>query len=164
MKQQQTKQKSPTHMYVYTKSTTSLPSGYDVYLESGRCRVRIPHAPGFFPWSSHANDLKLALQWLPCQEPGGIGSVLGLVGSVSVYCDWVRWKVWSATSTSVWQHIKLSEQICPRDTLACCWDVEQASNQPTNTKSRFILSLYVSPYSCRPSKNMNKCKTSLNSH
>ena len=33
---------------------------------------------------------KLALQWLPCQEPGVIGSVLGLVGPVSVYCDWVR--------------------------------------------------------------------------
>ena len=34
---------------------------------------------------------KLALQWpLPCQAPGGIGSVLGLVGPVSVYCDRLR--------------------------------------------------------------------------
>ena len=33
---------------------------------------------------------KLALQWLPCQVPGVIGSALGLVGPVSVYCDWVR--------------------------------------------------------------------------
>ena len=33
---------------------------------------------------------KLALQWLPCQAPGVIGSALGLVGPVSVYCDWVR--------------------------------------------------------------------------
>ena len=33
---------------------------------------------------------KLALQWLPCQAPGVIGSVLGLVGPVSVHCDWVR--------------------------------------------------------------------------
>ena len=32
-------------------------------------------------------------QWLSCQAPGVIGSVLGLVGPVSVYCDWVRWKV-----------------------------------------------------------------------
>ena len=40
------------------------------------------------------SDFKiLALQWLPCQAPGVIGSVLGLVGPVSVYCDWVRWKV-----------------------------------------------------------------------
>ena len=30
---------------------------------------------------------KLALQWLPCQAPGVIGSVLALVGPVSVYCD-----------------------------------------------------------------------------
>ena len=42
--------------------------------------------------------------------------MLGLVGPVSVYCDWVRWKVWSATSISVWQHIKLCEQIRPWDT------------------------------------------------
>ena len=34
-----------------------------------------------------------ALQWLPCQAPGVIGSVLGLVGTVSVYCDWVRQNV-----------------------------------------------------------------------
>ena len=56
--------------------------------------------PGFesrlrrdFPGSSHSSDLKLTLQWLSCQAPGVIGSVLGLVGPVSVYCDWVRWKV-----------------------------------------------------------------------
>ena len=47
---------------------------------------------------------KLAFQWLPCQAPGVIGSVLGVVGAMSVYCDWVRWKVGSATSISVWQH------------------------------------------------------------
>ena len=51
---------------------------------------------------------KMALQFLPCQAPGVVGSVLGLVGPVSVYCDWVRWKVWSATPISVWQHVKLS--------------------------------------------------------
>ena len=33
---------------------------------------------------------KLALQWLPCQAPGIVGSVLGLVGLVLVYCDWVK--------------------------------------------------------------------------
>ena len=57
--------------------------------------------------------------------------MLGLVGLVSVYCDWVRWKVGSATSISVWQHVNLSEQICPRDTLACCWDIKQPTNQET---------------------------------
>ena len=32
----------------------------------------------------------LALQCLPCKASGVTGSVLGLVGLVSVYCDWVR--------------------------------------------------------------------------
>ena len=50
---------------------------------------------------------KLELQWLPCQAPGVMGSVLGLVGPESVYCDWVRWKVGSTTSVPVWQHVKL---------------------------------------------------------
>ena len=76
---------------------------------------------------------KMALQWLPCQTPGIIGSALGLVGPVSVYCDWVRQKVWSAASISVWQHVKLSVQIRPWDTLACCWDVQQPTNQQTNS-------------------------------
>ena len=72
----------------------------------------------------------MAPQWLPCHAPGVIGSVLGLVGQVSVYCDWVRWKVWSAASVSVRQHVKLSEQIRPWDTFACCWDVKQPTNKP----------------------------------
>ena len=53
--------------------------------------------PGFescwrrdFSGSSHTCDLNIAGPWLPCQAPGVIGSVLGLVGLVSVYCDWVR--------------------------------------------------------------------------
>ena len=83
-------------------------------------------------WHTHT------LQWLPCQVPGVIGSALGLVGPVSVYCDWVRWKVWSATSISVWQHVKLSEQIRPWDRLACCWDVKQASNQPTTAVFKVV--------------------------
>ena len=74
---------------------------------------------------------KWALQCLPCQAPGDIGSALGLVGSVSVNCDWVRWKIGSATSISMWQHVKLSEQIHPWDTLACCWDVKQPTNKLT---------------------------------
>ena len=76
--------------------------------------VRIQTAiVGFFRGRVIPVTSKLALQWLPCQAPGVIGSVLGLVGPVSVYCDWVRWKVGSATSISVWQHVTLSEQIRP---------------------------------------------------
>ena len=57
--------------------------------------------PGFesrwrrdFSGSSHASDLNIgtpvATLPLPCQAPDVIGSVLGLVGPVSVYGDWVR--------------------------------------------------------------------------
>ena len=69
--------------------------------------------PGFFQGRVIPVTYKLGLQWLPCQVPGVIGSVLGLVGQMSVYCDWVRWEVWPETSISVWQHVKLSEQVRP---------------------------------------------------
>ena len=69
-----------------------------------------------------------------------MGSALGLVGPVSVYCDWVRWKVWSAASISVWQHVKLSVQIRPWDTLACCWDDKQPTNK---TKHSYLPSVSI---------------------
>ena len=53
-------------------------------------KKRIPLAVGFFRGRVIPVTSKLALQWLPCQVPGVIGSALGLVGPVSVYCDWVR--------------------------------------------------------------------------
>ena len=31
----------------------------------------------------------------------------------------------------MWQHVKLSVQIRPWDTLACCWDVKQPTNKQT---------------------------------
>ena len=34
----------------------------------------------------------------------------------------------------MWQHVKFSEQIRSWDTLACCWDVKQPTNQPTNNQ------------------------------
>ena len=43
---------------------------------------------GAFSESSHTTDM--VLLWLPRQTPGVIGSALGLVGPVSVYCDCVR--------------------------------------------------------------------------
>ena len=53
--------------------------------------------PGFesrlrwdFSGSSHTSDLKIGTPVTTCQAPGIIGSALGLVGPVSVYCDWVR--------------------------------------------------------------------------
>ena len=78
-----------------------------------------------------------------CQAPNVIRSAHGLLGPVSVYCDWVRWKVGSATSISVWQHVKLSSEIRPRDTLACCWDVKQ----PTNKYNKSLLREdFISPW------------------
>ena len=38
----------------------------------------------------------------------------------------------------MWQHVKLSEQIRPWDTLACCWDVKQ----PTNKQSLSLLPFF----------------------
>ena len=50
-----------------------------------------PPCAGIFSGSSHTSDFKIGTPVaIPCQAPGVIGSALGLVGPVSVYCDWVR--------------------------------------------------------------------------
>ena len=49
-----------------------------------------PICDGIFPGRVIPVTSKLALQWLPCQAPGIIGSALGLVGPVPVYSGWVR--------------------------------------------------------------------------
>ena len=122
------------------------PSAWGICLRSGRSGVRIPLATGCFPGWVIPVTSKLALQWLHCQVPCIIGSVLGLVGLVSVYCYWVRHKVWSATFISVWQHVKLSVQIRPWDTLACFWDVKQATNTQTYVHKTQIFYCFL--YSC----------------
>ena len=68
---------------------------------------------GIFPGSSHTSYRKIGtpVATLPGAWRYRVGA--GLVSPVSVYCDWVRWKVGSATSTAVWQHGKLSEQTDP---------------------------------------------------
>ena len=43
-----------------------------------------------FPGRVMPQTSNLVLPWLPCQAPGVIGSALGLVGPVSVYCDFVK--------------------------------------------------------------------------
>ena len=67
---------------------------------------------------------KLALQWLPCQAPGVIGSVLGLVGPVSVHCEVGSLICNLCLSMTACKIV----QIGPGDTLACCWDVKQPTN------------------------------------
>ena len=82
---------APLEADAYTTHTPPRwPSGQGVRLESGRSRVRIPFSPEFFRGRVILVTRKLALQWLPCQAPGVIGSALGQVGPVSVYRDWVR--------------------------------------------------------------------------
>ena len=43
--------------------------------------------------SGQTSDLKIGTRVAACHAPGVTGSVLGLVGPVSEYCDWVRLKV-----------------------------------------------------------------------
>ena len=57
-----------------------------------------PTCARIFPGSSYTSDLKTGTPVATLPGPWHytfIGSVLGvgLVGLVSVYCDWVRWKV-----------------------------------------------------------------------
>ena len=123
------------HLYFPYQVTVSLAWWLRRPPRERKIRGLNPACDGIFPGRVIPVTYKLALQWLPCQAPGVIGSALGLVGPVSVYCDWVRQKVGSATSISVWQHVKLSVQICHWDTLACCWIVKQLTNKQTSLSS-----------------------------
>ena len=67
---------------------------------------------------------------------------------MSVYCDWVRSKVWSAASISVWQHVNLSTQIRPWDTPVCCLEVMEASKQPTDQLHWLRVSRSVGSITC----------------
>ena len=107
-----------------------------------------------FPGSSHTSDFKIGtpVATLPgawrYRVSAGTGwpgvSILWLAETERWICKFhlsvaARKIVWAgfATSISVWQRAKLSEQIRPRDTLACCWDVKQASKQPTTRTTRW---------------------------
>ena len=72
-----------------------------------------PACDGIFPDSSHTSDLKIDTPVATLPGAWRYRVSAGTVGPVSVYCDWVRWRVDCATSISVWQHVKLSEQIRP---------------------------------------------------
>ena len=77
---------------------------------------------------------KLALQWLPCQAPGVIGSVLELASPLSVYCDWVRLKVWSVSQSG-------STCNCLRRSVPeiHCHVAGMLSNQQTTNRAIFLL-------------------------
>ena len=66
-------------------------------------------------WWNDGWTVKTVVTWPPLAALAS-RTLLGLVGPVSVHCDWLEYRVWSATSISVWQHIHLSEQIRPWNT------------------------------------------------
>ena len=88
-----------------------------------------PACAGIFPGSSHTSDLKIgtpvatlpgAWRYRVSTGTGGPGvRILWLGEMESLVCP----------SISVWQHVKLSVQIRPWDTLACCWDAKQPTNK-----------------------------------
>ena len=74
-----------------------------------------PACAEIFLGSSHSSDLNIGtpVATLPGAWRYRVIAGTGWPGVSIDYCDWVRWKVWSATSVSVWQHVILSEQIRP---------------------------------------------------
>ena len=62
---------------------------------------------------------------------------------------WVSIQLWSASSISVWQHVRLSEQASPQDTFVCCWDVKQArSNNGSRNCVGSLRNLLVRHWYC----------------
>ena len=70
-------------------------------------------------------------QWLKNWYPS-VYPARCLVFRVSTGACWPAVTVRSATSFSLWQQVQLSEQNCPWDTLACCWDDRQTTNHNKN--------------------------------
>ena len=109
-----------------------------------------PACTGIFSGSSHTSDSKIGtpVATLPgawrYRVSAGTGrpgvSILWLGEVESLMCNF-----------SVWQHAHLSEQIRPWDTLACCWDVKQATNkqlQPRDPHFQALLTFLQSHLWC----------------
>ena len=47
----------------------------------------------------------------------------------------------------MWQHVHLSEQIRPWDTLACCWDVKQQTNKQTGSVQTYLYGFLAAGFS-----------------
>ena len=73
-----------------------------------------------FASSSHTSDLKFGtpVTALPGAWHYRVSAWTGWPGVSILRLGEV--KIWSATSISVWQHVKLSEQICPKIYLHAC--------------------------------------------
>ena len=89
-------QRSRTQCRTGADAVRETRSGYLIFLEpsrwpSGKASASREEGPGFesrgiFSESSHTSDLKIRTP-VATLAPGVIGSVLGLVGPASVYCD-----------------------------------------------------------------------------
>ena len=80
---------------------------------------------GIFSGSSHTSDLKngTPVATLPGAWRYRVSTGTGWPGVSTLWlCDV---ESWICNFISVWQHVKLSSQIRPWDTPACCWDVKQ---------------------------------------
>ena len=131
--------------------------GCDFYrLRSGRPAVQTHLHWDFSGWS-YTSDFKLGT---PVATPRGVvRSGLGLVGPVSVYCDWVRWKVWPVIC-------KLC--LCGRTFNGLSWSVPEIhrhvagmlGNQPTNVPLSSLLQL-VAAVVCQCSERFSNLSALL---
>ena len=95
--------------------------------ETGRYRVRIPLAPGFFR-GRHTSDLKIGtpVATLPSAWRYRVSTGTGRPGVSILWPGEVeRWSCNFYLSVAACK----IKQIRPWDTLACCWDVKQPTNK-----------------------------------
>ena len=113
----------------YMRSITGLRTHGRV--EEGVCEKWVGGRGGGGGTGSEMGDESMVIRWRGCccwlRNVPGVSARTGRPG-VSIL--WLG-EVESLISNSVWQHIKLSEQIRPWDTLACCWDDKQPTNKQT---------------------------------
>ena len=110
-------------------------------LESGRPGVRLPLAPRGFFWDLHTSDLNIGTQVAIFAGAQGysVRAGTGWPGVGILWLGKIESLICNFCTVSMWQQVKLSEQIRPWDTLACCCYVKQLTNQPTHNPTRGYL-------------------------
>ena len=112
-------------------------------------------------WSSVCRvTYKLIHFWQPCQVPGVVGSGLGLVGLVLLYCDLVRWQRLSQCGRKCNCPSRSVHEIY----IVCCLDVKQLrqqcpdklvfDTQPAGTVISRWMSKQTEAFCCYNSKTM----------
>ena len=74
-----------------------------------------------------------------CQCTCVAGSLPGLLNSVSVLYNSLKWQVWSIGSISVWSHTPVLHTPVPKMNLACCGDVQQPRNKTKHLESHWYV-------------------------